>query len=376
MASEGERKMSKQYDYLIVGSGLFGSVFAYEMKKRGKRILLLEKRNHIGGNIYTANVDGIDVHKYGPHIFHTNRKEIWDYVNRLTFMQPFVYSPVANYHDELYNLPFNMNTFCKMWGVNDPAEAQAKIEHQRAEYKDIAPRNLEEQACKLVGKDIYEKLIKGYTEKQWGRKANTLPAFIIRRLPVRFTFDNNYFDDTFQGIPKKGYTEMIRQLLKDIEIRMSVDFLAEKNQWLKLADRIVFTGRIDQYFEECYGPLEYRSLRFEEERIDCANYQGVAVINYTSADVPYTRVTEHKHFMKIQSEGTVISREYPQDWTVGKEPYYPVNDEKNGRLYEKYLVASKKYPNVIFGGRLGTYRYYNMDQIIEQAFEAVKQNVG
>lgn len=368
--------MSKQYDYLIVGSGLFGSVFAYEMKKRGKRILLLEKRNHIGGNIYTANVDGIDVHKYGPHIFHTNRKEIWDYVNRLTFMQPFVYSPVANYHDELYNLPFNMNTFCKMWGVNDPAEAQAKIEHQRAEYKDIAPRNLEEQACKLVGKDIYEKLIKGYTEKQWGRKANTLPAFIIRRLPVRFTFDNNYFDDTFQGIPKKGYTEMIRQLLKNIEIRMSVDFLAEKNQWLKLADRIVFTGRIDQYFEECYGPLEYRSLRFEEERIDCENYQGVAVINYTSADVPYTRITEHKHFMKIQSEGTVISREYPQDWTVGKEPYYPVNDEKNGRLYEKYLVAGKKYPNVIFGGRLGTYRYYNMDQIIEQALEAVKQNVG
>jgi UDP-galactopyranose mutase len=363
----------KQYDYLIVGSGLFGSVFAHEMKQLGKRCLVLEKREHIGGNIYTERVEGIDIHKYGPHIFHTNKQEIWDYVNRLTFFKPFVYSPVADFNGELYNLPFNMHTFYQMWGVRTPAEAHAKIAEQQAEFADIEPRNLEEQAMKLVGRDIYEKLIKGYTEKQWGRKCTELPSFIIRRLPVRLTFDNNYFNDMFQGIPLQGYTELIRQLLAGIEVRTGVDFLQDRKTWEAMADKVVFTGRIDQYFEEKYGKLEYRSLRFEEEQLDQENYQGIPVTNYTAASVPYTRITEHKHFTKAESPITVISREYPQDWHEGLEPYYPVNNEQNNVVYGRYEAEAKKLDTVIFGGRLGTYRYYNMDQIIEQALQAVQE---
>ncbi len=365
----------KRYDYLVVGSGLFGSVFAHEALKKGRRVLVLEKRDHVGGNVYSENISGIDVHKYGPHIFHTSEKKIWEYVNALAFLKPYTYSPIAKYNEELYNLPFNMNTFYQMWRVRTPQEAAQKLEEQKSAFRDLAPQNLEEQALKLVGKDIYEKLIKGYTEKQWGRKAAELPAFIIRRLPVRMTFDNNYFNDVYQGIPEKGYTELIHKLLAGIEVRLRTDFFTERENCLSAAKKIVFTGRIDQFFGHCHGHLQYRSLRFEEEELDVENYQGVAVVNYTSADVPYTRITEHKHFVSKKSKTTVISREYPQEWKEASEPYYPINDEKNNALYERYLLESKKWPQIIFGGRLATYRYLNMDQVISEALECAEREL-
>lgn len=368
--------MNKTYDYIVVGSGLFGCVFAREMKRRGKRLLVLERRKEIGGNIYTAWVEGIDVHRYGPHIFHTNRRTTWDYVDALTPLRPVQFSPVANFRGEIYNLPFNMNTFYRLWGVRTPEEAAAKLADERAAYADIEPRNLEEQALKLVGRDIYEKLVKGYTEKQWGRAAAELPAFIIRRLPVRLTYDNSYFEDRFQGIPEEGYTKLAAALLSGIEVKTGVDFLADASHWKAEAVKIVFTGRVDAYFSERLGTLEYRSLRFVEERLDTANYQGTAVMNYTAAEVPYTRITEHKHFVKAKSPVTVISREFPQGWREGREPYYPVNDEKNDRLYRQYVEAAKEEPGVIFGGRLGTYTYYNMDQVVEQALAAVARETG
>ncbi len=361
------------FDYLVVGAGLFGSVFAHEMKKRGKKVLVLEKRKHIAGNIYTENRAGIEVHCYGAHIFHTSNAALWEYVNRLTFFRPFVNSPVANYRGELYHLPFNMNTFYALWGVKTPAEAKAKLAAQRAEFAGLEPHNLEEQACKLVGRDIYEKLIKGYTEKQWGRKATELPAFIIKRLPVRLTFDDNYFNDTFQGIPEKGYTELVQRLLDGIEVRLETDFFAERARWTSLAAKLVFTGRIDQYFEACYGSLSYRSLRFETEELPEENHQGVAVVNYTAAEIPYTRSIEHKHFGSAHTPTTIISREYPQEWQEGLEPYYPVNDAMNSGLYAKYEALAREHAEIIFGGRLGTYRYYNMDQVIEQALAAVRE---
>lgn len=363
-----------QYDYLVVGAGLFGAVFAHEMKKRGKRVLVVEKRDHIGGNVYTENIDGIEVHAYGAHIFHTNQKVVWDYVNQFVFMKPFVNSPVANYRGELYSLPFNMNTFYALWKVRTPQEAMDKLAEQRAEFADIEPKNLAEQACKLVGRDIYEKLIRGYTEKQWGRKAEDLPAFIIKRIPVRLTFDNNYFNDTFQGIPSDGYTALVGRMLQGVDVRLNVDFFHERNELESLAKKVVFTGRIDQYFNSCYGSLEYRSLRFENERLSVKNYQGVAVVNYTDAETPYTRIIEHKHFSPVETEHTIITREYPEDWTEVREPYYPINDEDNMHRYEEYRKrAEETCPHLILGGRLGTYRYYNMDQIIEQALEAVRQ---
>ena len=368
--------MEKTYDYIVVGSGLFGSVFAREMRRRGKRLLVLERREEIGGNIYTERVEGIDVHRYGPHIFHTNRREIWDYVDRLTPLCPVQFSPVANFHGEIYSLPFNMYTFHRLWGVRTPEEAAAKLAAERAAYADIEPRNLEEQALKLVGRDIYEKLVKGYTEKQWGRPAEALPAFIIRRLPVRLTYDHSYFDDRFQGIPEDGYTKLAEALLSGIEVKTGVDFLVDAAHWKAEAAKIVFTGRMDSYFGERLGTLEYRSLRFAEERLDTENYQGTAVMNYTAAEVPYTRITEHKHFVKAKSPVTVISREFPQIWREGLEPYYPVNDEKNDRLYRQYVEAAKEEPEVIFGGRLGTYTYYNMDQVIEQALAMVAREMG
>jgi UDP-galactopyranose mutase len=362
-----------QYDYLVVGAGLFGAVFAHEMKERGKRVLVVEKRSHIGGNVYTENMDGIEVHAYGAHIFHTNQKPVWDYVNQFVFMKPFVNAPVANYRGELYSLPFNMNTFYALWKVRTPQEAVEKLAEQRAEFADIEPKNLAEQACKLVGRDIYEKLIRGYTEKQWDRKAEELPAFIIKRIPVRLTFDNNYFNDMFQGIPSEGYTSLVQRLLDGIDVRLNVDFFQERDEIEKLARKVVFTGRIDQYFDSCYGSLEYRSLRFENERLSVENYQGVAVVNYTDAETPYTRIIEHKHFSPVDTGHTIITREYPEDWTEGREPYYPVNDEDNTRRYEEYRKrAEETCSHLILGGRLGTYRYYNMDQIVEQALEAVR----
>ncbi len=358
-----------KHDYLVVGSGLFGAVFAHEMKKAGKSVLLLEKRAKVGGNIRTDKIEGIDVHVYGAHIFHTNQKPVWDYVNEVTEFRPMSHAPVANYKGEIYSLPFNMYTFYAMWGVRTPKEARAKLAEQQAEYAGIAPRNLEEQALKLVGHDIYEKLIKGYTEKQWGRKCTDLPAFIIRRLPVRLNYNNSYFNDMYQGIPKQGYTHFIEKLLEGIEVRTGIDFLEDKQRWESMADKVVFTGRVDAYFEECFGPLEYRSLRFDTRVLEEENYQGIAVMNYTSADEPYTRVIEHKHFMPCESDKTVVTWEYSQEWNTGVEPYYPVNDEKNSALYTQYEEKAKSVPNVLFGGRLGTYRYCNMDQIVEQALE-------
>lgn len=369
----GEIMMGRKDIYvLIVGSGLFGSVAAYELKKHGKRVLVLERRKHIGGNIYTENREGIDVHVYGPHIFHTNKKAIWDYVNELTFFKPMAYAPIACYGRQRYNLPFNMHTFYEMWGTTTPEEASIKLAEQRAEYAGIEPQNLEEQALKLVGRDIYEKLIKGYTQKQWGRKCTELPAFIIRRLPVRLTWNNNYFNDTFQGIPEKGYTELVRQLLQGIEVFTEVDFLKERTRWQEKAEQIVYTGRIDEYFDEKLGALEYRSLRFETETLPIENYQGAAVVNYTAADIPYTRITEHKHFLQQESRNTIISREYPQEWRTGVEPYYPVNDDKNTILLERYKKLAETEQNVFFGGRLGMYRYFNMDQVIEEALNLIK----
>ena len=361
------------YDYLIVGSGLFGAVCARELTDAGKTCLVVEARPHIGGNIYTEEVEGIQVHRYGAHIFHTKDKETWEYVNRFATFNHYVNSPIAVYRDELYNLPFNMNTFSKLWGVKTPAEAQAKIEEERRAYYVENPQNLEEQAINLVGVTIYEKLVKGYTAKQWGRPCTELPAFIIKRLPVRFVYDNNYFSDPYQGIPHEGYTKMVERLLDGVEVRLGCDYLAEKETLAKMAHRIIYTGQIDRYYDYCFGPLEYRSVRFEDEILDIPNYQGNAVVNYTEAEVPYTRIIEHKHFVfDSTSPKTVISREYPSAWKVGDEPYYPVNNDENNALYEKYRRLAENDPKVVFGGRLGLYKYYDMDRVILAARELVR----
>lgn len=370
------------YDYLIVGAGLFGSIFAYEAKKAGKKVLVIDKREHMAGNIYTENVDGINVHKYGAHIFHTNNKEVWDYVQQFAEFNRYTNSPVARYKDELYNMPFNMNTFNKMWGVFTPEEARIKIEEQVREAGITEPKNLEEQAISMVGKDIYEKLVKGYTGKQWGRPCTELPSFIIKRLPVRFTYDNNYFNDKYQGIPVGGYTQIIEKMLEGVEVRLGEDFFAKECEYKSCAKKILFTGMIDEYFEYCYGELEYRSLKFETEEFDCENYQGNAVVNYTEYEIPYTRIIEHKHFefgCQGENEGsipkTIITREYPATWKKGDEPYYPMNDEKNNELYAKYKELADKEDNVIFGGRLGMYKYFDMHNIVAEALELVKKEL-
>ena len=367
--------MSK-YDYLIVGAGLFGATFAYETAKRGKRVKVIEKRDHIAGNIYTKEVDGIQVHQYGAHIFHTSNKAIWNYINQFAEFNRYTNSPVANYKGQMYNLPFNMNTFHEIWGVRTPQEALDKINEQRQEMAGKKPQNLEEQAISLIGRDIYEKLIKGYTEKQWGQKATELPAFIIRRLPVRLTYDNNYFNDSYQGIPIGGYTQIVEKMLDSdlIDVETGVDFFDKKDEYLREYPRIVFTGMIDQFFGYQLGELQYRSLKFETEEKNVGNYQGNAVINYTDAETPFTRIIEHKHFEfgKGDKDKTIITREYPADWHRGDEPYYPVNNQQNNELYKKYAkLANEQTPNVLFGGRLGQYRYYNMDQVLHAALTAV-----
>lgn len=362
-----------KYDYLIVGSGLFGSIFAYEANKKGKKVLVIDKRPHIAGNIYTENKDGINVHKYGAHIFHTSNKEVWDYINQFAEFNRYTNSPVARYKNELYNMPFNMNTFNKLWGVVTPEEAQAKIEQEKKEAGITEPKNLEEQAISLVGKTIYEKLVKGYTEKQWGRKCTELPAFIIRRLPFRFIYDNNYFNDRYQGIPIGGYTAIVEKMLEGAEVRTGVDFFEFRKENPDIAEKIIFTGMIDEYFGYRLGALEYRSVRFETEVLDCENYQGNAVVNYTEREVPYTRIIEHKHFEFGRQEKTVISREYSSEWSVGMEPYYPVNDEKNTALYQAYRELAEKEENVIFGGRLGDYKYYDMDKVVAAALERLEE---
>ena len=366
----------KQYDYLIVGAGLFGAVFAQEARRAGKHCLVIDRRDHIAGNIYTEQVEGINVHRYGAHIFHTNSKEVWAYVNRFAEFNRYTNSPIANYHGEIYNMPFNMNTFNRMWGVVTPAEAKAEIERQRAAAGITEPKNLEEQAISLVGTAIYEKLVKGYTSKQWGRPCDQLPTFIIKRLPVRFTYDNNYFNALYQGIPNGGYTAMVERMLEGTEVRLGVDYLQEKASLDALADRVVYTGPIDAYFGYQLGALEYRSVRFETEVLDTDNYQGNAVVNYTDAETPYTRIIEHKHFEFGTQPKTVISREYSAEWKVGDEPYYPVNDEKNGALYAKYRALTDGEKEVLFGGRLGEYKYYDMDKVIESALAAVQKELG
>lgn len=358
-----------QYDYLIVGAGLYGAVFAQLANEAGKRCLVVEKRDHIAGNLYTKEVEGIQVHCYGAHIFHTNASNIWEYVNRFAHFNRYTNSPVANYKGEIYNLPFNMNTFYQMWGTVTPAQAKEVIERQRAEHFVAHPQNLEEQAINLVGSDIYEKLIRHYTEKQWGRPCTELPAFIIRRLPVRFTYDNNYFDAQYQGIPVGGYTAMIARMLEGVEVRLNTDYLENRNDLDALADKVVYTGPIDAYFGYQLGALAYRSVRFETETLDMENYQGNAVVNYTDAETPYTRIIEHKHFEFGSQPKTVISREYSAEWKPGQEPYYPVNDEKNVQLYERYRALAEKEADVLFGGRLGEYRYYDMDKVIEAALQ-------
>ena len=363
------------YNYLIVGSGLFGAIFAYEANKRRKKCLVIEKRNHIGGNIYTENIEGINVHKYGAHIFHTSNKEIWNYINQFAEFNRYTNSPVARYKNEVYNLPFNMNTFNKLWGVFTPEEAKQKIEEELKEVNIENPQNLEEQAIKLVGKTIYEKLVKGYTEKQWGMKATELPAFIIKRLPVRFTYDNNYFNDKYQGIPEGGYTQIIEKMLDGIDVKLNYDYFEHKEELENIAEKIVFTGPIDKFYNYQFGELEYRSVRFETEVLDMENYQGNAVVNYTEYEVPYTRIIEHKHFEFGTQEKTVISREYSDKWTKEKEPYYPINNEKNNKLYEKYRNLALKNRNVIFGGRLGQYKYYDMHKVIEEALNCVKEEL-
>ena len=364
--------MKKPYDYLIVGAGLYGAVFAQEARQAGKKCLVIDRRDHIAGNIYTEDVEGIQVHRYGAHIFHTNSKEVWAYVNRFASFNRYTNSPIANYRGEIYNLPFNMNTFNRMWGVVTPAQAQAKIEEQRAAAGITEPKNLEEQAISLVGTDIYEKLIKGYTQKQWGRPCTELPAFIIKRLPVRFTYDDNYFNALYQGIPEAGYTELAARLLEGTEVRLGEEYLSKKAAWDALAEKVVYTGPVDAYFDYRLGVLEYRSVRFETETLDMENYQGSAVVNYTDAETPYTRIIEHKHFAFGTQPKTVISREYSAEWKQGDEPYYPVNDEKNGALYAKYKALADAEPNVLFGGRLGEYKYYDMDKVIEVALAAVR----
>ena len=364
-----------KYDYLIVGAGLFGATFAQQAREAGKTVLVIDKRAHVGGNIYTEDIAGIQVHKYGAHIFHTNDHRVWEYVNRFATFNRYTNSPMANYHGELYSLPFNMLTFNKMWGVVTPDEAKAKIEEQRRESGICEPQNLEEQAISLVGKDIYEKLVKGYTEKQWGRPCHALPAFIIKRLPVRFTYDNNYFNALYQGIPTDGYTAMVEKMLEGIEVRLGVDYLENRDTYSKIAAKTVYTGAIDAYFDYCFGALNYRSIRFETEVLDTDNYQGNAVINYTDAETPYTRIIEHKHFVFGTQKGTVISREYSQEWTPEIEPYYPVNNEANNALYEKYRALAEKEEKVIFGGRLGQYRYYDMDAVILSALDTAEREL-
>lgn len=357
------------YDYLIVGAGLFGAVFAHEAYKKGRTCLVIDKRNNIGGNIYTESTEGINVHKYGAHIFHTSDKQIWDYVNRFAEFNNYINSPVAVYKDELYNLPFNMNTFSRMWNIKTPEQAKKIIASQIADLGITEPHNLEEQALSLVGRDVYEKLIKGYTEKQWGRDCKELPAFIIKRLPLRFVYDNNYFNDRYQGIPIGGYTAIIEKMLEGIEVRTGTDYFDFIRDNKNIARKTIFTGMIDEYYGYCYGPLQYRSVRFETEVLDCENYQGNAVVNYTDREVPYTRIIEHKHFEFGKQPKTVISREYSSEWKQGMEPYYPVNNEENNALYEKYRELADKESNVIFGGRLGQYKYYDMDKVIAAALE-------
>ena len=357
------------YDYLIVGAGLFGTVFAHEAYKKGRTCLVIDKRNNIGGNIYTESTEGINVHKYGAHIFHTSDKQIWDYVNRFAEFNNYINSPVAVYKDELYNLPFNMNTFSRMWNIRTPEQAKEIIASQIADLGITEPHNLEEQALSLVGRDVYEKLIKGYTEKQWGRDCKELPAFIIKRLPLRFVYDNNYFNDRYQGIPIGGYTAIIEKMLEGIEVRTGTDYFDFIRDNKNIARKTIFTGMIDEYYGYCYGPLQYRSVRFETEVLDCENYQGNAVVNYTDREVPYTRIIEHKHFEFGKQSKTVISREYSSEWKQGMEPYYPVNNEENNALYEKYRELADKESNVIFGGRLGQYKYYDMDKVIAAALE-------
>ena len=362
------------YDYLIVGTGLYGSICAYELTKKGYKCLVIDKRNHIGGNIYTENIEGINVHKYGAHIFHTSNKEVWDYINQFAEFNNYINSPVARYKNELYNLPFNMNTFTKLWNdVFTPEDAKNRIEEEKASYHVEEPKNLEEQAINLVGPTIYEKLIKGYTAKQWGRKCDELPAFIIKRLPVRFTFDNNYFNDRYQGIPVGGYTKIIEKMLEGIEVRLNTNFFSNRKEFENIAKKIIYTGPIDEFFEYKFGPLEYRSVRFETEILDKVNYQGNAVVNYTEYEVPYARIIEHKHFeFDVTSPKTVISKEYSSTWKLGDEPYYPVNNDKNNTLYAKYKEEADKLGNVIFGGRLGQYKYYDMDKVIVEALKLVK----
>ena len=365
----------KKYDYLIVGSGLTGAIFAHEATLCGKQCLIVEKRNHIGGNVYTETIENINVHKYGAHIFHTSDEKVWDYINRFAEFNNYINSPIANYHGEIYNLPFNMNTFSKMWGISTPAEAAAMIVKQRTEITS-EPQNLEEQAISLVGRDIYEKLIKGYTEKQWGKPCRELPAFIIKRLPVRFTYDNNYYDDMYQGIPVGGYTEVIERIITGCDLRLNCDYLKSRHDLDALADKIVFTGMIDEYFDYKHGQLEYRSLRFESEVVDSPNYQGVAVVNYTDAETPYTRIIEHKHFEFGNQPNTIITREYPAAWKQGMEAYYPVNDQKNQAIYSKYQALAASSGNVIFCGRLAEYKYYDMDDAIASALEVVQKEFG
>lgn len=359
----------KQYDYLIVGSGLYGAVFAQQAMAKGKKVLVIDKRPNIAGNVYTEDIEKIHVHKYGAHIFHTNNKKVWNYITKFAEFNRFTNSPVANYKGELYSLPFNMYTFNKMWGVITPQEAADKIEQQKKEAGITKPKNLEEQAISLVGTDIYEKLIKGYTEKQWGRSCRELPSFIIRRLPLRFTYDNNYFNSRYQGIPVEGYTAIVEKMLSGADIRLNTDYFAHKEELSALAHKTVFTGMLDEYFGFCYGSLEYRSVRFEEERLECDNYQGNAVVNYTDREVPYTRIIEHKHFTFGTQPFTIISREYSSEWKPGIEPYYPINDAKNSALAAKYQELAAKEERVIFGGRLGNYKYYDMDQVIAAALD-------
>ncbi|MBO5312959.1 MAG: UDP-galactopyranose mutase [Clostridia bacterium] len=364
----------RKYDYLIVGAGLFGATFAYEAKKRGKRCLVVDKRDHIGGNIYCQSIEGINVHKYGAHIFHTSDKKIWEYVCQFAEFNNYINSPVAIYGDELYNLPFNMNTFSRMWGIKTPAEARAIIDEQIKSLNITEPKNLEEQALSLVGTDVYEKLIKGYTEKQWQRPCAELPSFIIKRLPLRFTYDNNYFNDRYQGIPIGGYNQIIEKMLEGVDVMLNTDFFDMENRE-QIAEKILFTGQIDRYFDYKLGVLEYRSVRFETEILDCDNYQGNAVVNYTEREVPYTRVIEHKHFEFGTQPKTVISREYSSEWKIGDEPYYPINNDRNNSLYEQYKALADKTPGVIFGGRLGQYKYYDMDKVIASALDLAEKEL-
>lgn len=361
------------YDYLIVGAGLFGATFARQMTDAGKKCLVIDRRDHIGGNVYTEEIEGINVHKYGAHIFHTNNEDVWNYVNRFARFNRYTNSPIAVYKDEVYNLPFNMNTFSRLWGIKTPVEAKRKIEEQRRAAGIENAENLEEQAISLVGRDIYEKLVKGYTQKQWGRDCKELPAFIIKRLPVRFTYDNNYFNDRFQGIPEGGYTKMVEKLLEGVDVRLETDFFDEISELKSVAKKILYTGAVDRYFDYCYGELEYRSLRFETEILDTDNYQGNAVVNYTEYEIPYTRIIEHKHFEFGEQEKTVITKEYPATWKQGDEPYYPVNNDKNNELYAKYKALAENEKNVIFAGRLGTYRYLDMHNIVAEAL-AIAEN--